>query len=427
MSKQHESDEQIVAGCVPQLRFEGFEGDWEEYTLIQVAKFRRGSFPQPYGLPEWYDDTHGTPFVQVYDVDDNFCLKPTTKNKISKLASEQSVFIAAGTLIVTIQGSIGRVAITQYDAYIDRTLLIFEKFLQPIEKRLFAYVIHKLFEIKKENAAGGTIKTITKEELSTFKIALPTLSEQQKIASCLSSLDDLITAENQKLEALKNHKKGLMQKLFPQDGQTVPELRFEGFEGDWVLKEFSKYIVLYRGSSPRPIQNYLTSDRSGVNWIKIGDTKYAENFVINQVEDRITLEGAKKSRKVNVGELILANSMSYGKTYQLGIAGYIYDGWFVLRDYEKHFDKQFLLQLLNSEYMQKQYERLSAGGIVQNISSDIVYQTILPNTSLEEQQKIAACLSSLDELITAQAGYINTLKQHKKGLMQQLFPSNSEA
>jgi len=184
--------------------------------------------------------------------------------------------------------------------------------------------------------------------------------------------------------------------------------------------------VLYRGSSPRPIQNYLSIDSSGVNWIKIGDTKSAKNFVISQVEEKITPEGAKKSRKVNVGELILANSMSYGKTYQVAIDGYIYDGWFVLRDYEKYFDKQFLLQLLNSEYMQSQYERFSAGGIVQNISSDIVYKTVLPHTLLKEQKKIADCLSSIDDRITAETQKLDTLKAHKKGLMQQLFPAEGE-
>ena len=279
-----------------------------------------------------------------------------------------------------------------------------------------------------DDVATGSLIEKRRVHFSNFlkiKIVFPSLSEQQKIAACLSSLDELITAQAQKVEALKTHKKGLMQQLFPATGETVPKLRFPEFleAGEWVLEEFSRYIVLYRGSSPRPIQNYLTSDSSGVNWIKIGDTKYSENFVINQVEERITPEGAKKSRKVNVGELILANSMSYGKTYQVAITGCIYDGWFVLRDYEKHFDKQFLLQLLNSEYMQNQYERFSAGGIVQNISSEIVYKTVLPNTSLEEQQKIAACLSSLDELITAQAQKLEALKTHKKGLMQQLFPA----
>ncbi|MBT9546449.1 MAG: restriction endonuclease subunit S [Candidatus Sericytochromatia bacterium] len=207
-----------------------------------------------------------------------------------------------------------------------------------------------------------------------------------------------------------------------------PRLRFPEFQdaGKWAINEFSKYIVLYRGSSPRPIQNYFSSDSNGVNWIKIGDTKFAKNFVISKVEEKITPEGAKKSRKVNTGELILANSMSYGKTYQVAIDGCIYDGWFVLRDYEKYFDKQFLLQLLNSDYMQSQYEKFSAGGIVQNISSEIVYKTLLPHTSQIEQQKIADCLSSLDTLISAQTQKIDTLKTHKKGLMQQIFPSEGE-
>jgi type I restriction enzyme S subunit len=202
---------------VPKLRFPEFRdaGAWIDAPLVRLAKFRRGSFPQPYGLPEWYDEVNGMPFVQVFDVGDDLRLKPKTKNKISKLGAEQSVFIAKGTLIITLQGSIGRVAITQYDAYVDRTLLIFEEFFQPTESYFFAYVIQNLFEIEKEKAPGGIIKTITKEALSDFIVKLPNLSEQQKIANFLSSIDDLITAQAQKLTALKAHKKGLMHQLFP--------------------------------------------------------------------------------------------------------------------------------------------------------------------------------------------------------------------
>ena len=189
----------------------------------------------------------------------------------------------------------------------------------------------------------------------------------------------------------------------------APKLRFPEFEGEWEEKKFSNYIVLYRGSSPRPIQEYLTKDNNGVNWIKIGDTKSITNFKINKVEEQITIEGAKKSRKVNVGELILANSMSFGNVYELEIEGYIYDGWFVLREYEEHFNKSFLLQLLNSEYVQSQYKRLAAGGIVQNISSEIVYEIILPYLSLTEQQKIADCLSALDEEIAAEEEALEAL------------------
>lgn len=202
---------------VPKLRFPEFweAGEWEETTLVQLAKFRRGSFPQPYGLPEWYDDANGMPFIQVFDVGDDLRLKPKTKSKLSKLASEQSVFIPKGTVIITIQGSIGRVAITQYDAYIDRTLLLFEEFFKPIEKTFFAYVLQLLFEIEKQDAPGGIIKTITKEVLSQFNIKIPQIGEQEKIAGCFLSIDKLITEQSKKLDALKEHKKGLMQQLFP--------------------------------------------------------------------------------------------------------------------------------------------------------------------------------------------------------------------
>ena len=131
---------------IPELRFPEFvkDGEWEIKTLNEIAKFRRGSFPQPYGLPEWYD-VNGFPFIQVFDVDDNFKLKTNTKSKISKDDAEQSVFIKKGTVIVTIQGSIGRVAITQYDAYIDRTLLLFEEYFKEINQVYFSYVLFKLF------------------------------------------------------------------------------------------------------------------------------------------------------------------------------------------------------------------------------------------------------------------------------------------
>ena len=128
---------------------------------------------------------------------------------------KKSVFIPKGTLIITIQGSIGRVAITQYDAYIDRTLLLFEEFYQEVDITFFAYTIFLLFEIEKQKAPGGIIKTITKEVLSSFVVKLPSIEEQQKIASCLTSLDELISAQTEKIESLQLHKKGLLQGLFP--------------------------------------------------------------------------------------------------------------------------------------------------------------------------------------------------------------------
>ena len=202
--------QQLLTG---KKRLPGFEGEWKEVSLIELADFRRGSFPQPYGLPEWYDNENGEPFIQVYDVGDNFNLKPTTKSKISELAQVQSVFIKKGTLIVTLQGSIGKVAITNYDAYIDRTLLLFSSFKMKVDIYFIMYQIHNLFNIEKEKAPGGIIKTITKEVLSNFKIKLPSFEEQTAIAEILATADRELQLQKEKLAQLQQQKKGLMQVL----------------------------------------------------------------------------------------------------------------------------------------------------------------------------------------------------------------------
>ncbi|MBB1304163.1 restriction endonuclease subunit S [Pseudoalteromonas sp. SR43-5] len=190
-----------------------FEGEWEEITLEKLAKYRRGSFPQPYGNPEWVDEVNGYPFIQVYDIDKNMKLKSDTKIKISDAAIGKSVFIPKETVIVSLQGSIGRVAITQYDAYVDRTVLLFQEFIVPMDKVFFAFIMQELFEIEKTKAPGGTIKTITKEVLSNFKVHIPSITEQQKIASVLINADKEIELLQQQLIDLKQEKKALMQQL----------------------------------------------------------------------------------------------------------------------------------------------------------------------------------------------------------------------
>lgn len=276
---------------------------------------------------------------------------------------------------------------------------------------------------------GSIIKHIYASDIEALPLLFPlNKDEQQKIADCLTSLDEVIIGHEDRLVTLQDHKKGLMQNLFPQEGKTKPKFRFPEFknEKDWDIVQFNKYITLYRGSSPRPIANYLTKDEDGVNWIKIGDTSKVNSFLLKEIEERITIEGARSSRPVYKGEIILANSMSYGKAYELAVDGCIYDGWFVLRNFEEKFNKQYLLQLLNSDYMQNQYAKLAAGGIVKNISSEIVNNTNLLRPKILEQQKIADCLTSLDELIEEENSLIKQLKQHKLGLMQGLFPKIEE-
>lgn len=198
----------------PILRFEGFNDDWEGRKLENSADYIRGSFPQPYGNKEWYGGTNAKPFVQVVDVNTNMRLNKKTKEQISVLAQSKSRFVPSGTIVVTLQGSIGRVAITQYDSYVDRTLLIFTKYKVPVDKYFWAYSIQNIFRIEKQKAPGGTIKTITKRALSSFEVSLPVQEEQKKIGTLLKNIDDIITSQQEEVSKLKKIKKSLLQQMF---------------------------------------------------------------------------------------------------------------------------------------------------------------------------------------------------------------------
>ncbi|WP_283447016.1 restriction endonuclease subunit S [Helicobacter pylori] len=189
-------------------RLKGFNQAWQKVRL-GTYKYRRGSFPQPYGNPQWYSD-NGMPFVQVYDVGENFKLTQKTKQKISKIAQPMSVFVPKNSVIITLQGTIGRVALTQYDCYCDRTILIFDNnTLNDVNKYFFVLSLFTKFEEEKRKADGSIIKTITKQTLKDFEILLPPLDEQIAIANILSDLDSEIISLKNKKRQFENIKKAL--------------------------------------------------------------------------------------------------------------------------------------------------------------------------------------------------------------------------
>lgn len=159
-------------------------------------------------------------------------------------------------------------------------------------------------------------------------------------------------------------------------------------------KTLGKTSSIIRGASPRPIKKFITSDDKGVNWIKIGDVKPGEKY-ITTVKEKITLEGAMKSRFVNIGDFILSNSMSFGRPYILKVDGCIHDGWLAISQYEDFYDRDFLYYLLCSSKVQAEFKKkVSFGGAVQNLNSDIVKSVALPVPPLEVQREIVRTLDN---------------------------------
>lgn len=197
-------------------------------------------------------------------------------------------------------------------------------------------------------------------------------------------------------------------------------MRLSGFVDLYQQVKLGDKFKLYRGSSPRPIINYISNNNSDPYWIKIGDMP-ENGYIVNSIKEHISIEGAKKSRRVYKGDMILSNSMSFGKPYILNVDGFIHDGWFVIRNYERSFDRDYLRYLLASPTVQKRYSQIAAGGVVLNISSDLVNSVIVKIPSLDEQKKISSFLSVLDERIEIQNKIIEKLQSQMKAIYHNIF------
>lgn len=265
-------------------------------------------------------------------------------------------------------------------------------------------------------ATGQAQPGLSVDVLENVSLAVPPLElEQQKIAECLSSVDELLAAQARKVDALRTYKKGLMQQLFPRAGETQPRLRFPEFQnaGEWAkmtlgqaatfyngraykqeeLLEFGKYPVLRVG-------NFFTSNTWYYSDLELDETKYCEK-----------------------GDLLYAWSASFGPRIWRGEKSiYHYHIWKVIE--QRGIDKQFLFITLENETENMKAKTTNGLGIMHITKGAIEsWESTFP--TIAEQRKIAGCLTSLDNTITAEIEKLDALKTHKGGLMQQLFPSPS--
>ncbi|EHJ7890518.1 restriction endonuclease subunit S [Escherichia coli] len=401
---------------VPKLRFKEVSiNKWETFSLGEIANFRRGSFPQPYGLPEWFDD-NGYPFVQVFDVSDNMRLKDRTKSKISQLAANQSIFAPKGTLIMTIQGSIGRLALMQYDAYVDRTLLIFQSYKKNINIDFLKYSLFLLFDIEKKKADGGVIRTITKQTLTDFRISIPSNEEQTKIADFLSSIDEKITLLNKQYDLLCRYKKGMMQKIFSQD------LRFKNDSGyeypEWEEVELKKIASKVNTKNrDNSVSTVLTNSATqGI----VSQESYFEREIVT--ESNLT-----GYYVVRIGDFVynprISSTAPVGPIKMNELTQGVMSPLYTVFRFEKgllKFYQYFFESSVWHDYM-KSVANSGARHDRMNISGADFFGLPVPQPLEEEQTKIARFLSAIDDKITIKKAELDKLKTWKQGLLQQMF------
>lgn len=170
-----------------------------------------------------------------------------------------------------------------------------------------------------------------------------------------------------------------------------------GDEKRYPSKSIAEVANICRGASPRPISDYLTEDVNGVNWIKIGDISIDDIYVTHTAE-KITKEGAKKSRYVTPGDFILSNSMSFGRPYILGIEGCVHDGWLIISDYQESLNTLFFYYELRANQVQSQFNALANGTTVENLNTDLVKGVNIIVPSIELQNEFADYAQFCDKL-----------------------------
>ena len=254
--------------------------------------------------------------------------------------------------------------------------------------------------IAAEGARNHGLLNISPNDFFETELIIPkSFFEQQAIGAYFKNLDRLITLHQRKLEKLHNIKKSMLEKIFPKNGSNFPEIRFKGFTDAWEQRRFSELVLIERGGSPRPIDEFITDSPDGLNWVKIGDAPEQGNYITKTAE-KIKPDGLSKTRQVQPGDLILSNSMSFGKPYIMAINGCIHDGWLLIRDTENRFDLKFLCHMLGTTQMLEQYKSLAAGSTVNNLNKELVGNTIVNIPNKAEQMVIGGYFEFLDRLIT---------------------------
>jgi type I restriction enzyme S subunit len=277
-------------------------------------------------------------------------------------------------------------------------------------------------QIQKE-AQGAKVLGISAKRMQNLCLPLPTqLAEQEKIAECLSSVDELMAAQARNVDALKIHKKGLMQQLFPREGETQPRLRFPEFQkvGEWQPTSLGNVTRLRNGYAFKSAEY-------------VADGPYQIITIANVQQGNLSLESTKrmaalppdiqKHQVLTIGDILISMTGNVGRVCLVTDEDLLLNQR-VGKLVPEKIEAVFFYHLLQRDEFRSNMQLKAAGGAQGNLSAgDITEYAFSSPTDPDEQQRIAECLSSLDALITAEIQKLEALKIHKKGLMQQLFPS----
>jgi type I restriction enzyme S subunit len=391
---------------IPEIRFPEYknEGEWTEKKISELGETINGLTGK-----NGKDFGTGKSYVTYKQVFDNSVIDFQKCGKVEINDNENQNALQKGDILFTTSSEtpneVGFASVLvdspKEDIYLNSFCFALRPFeLEKTQPEFTRYLFHSPVYRKSVSAIaqGSTRYNLSKVAFLNLKVPIPKPKEQQKIASCLTSLDEVIAAHSQKLDLLKTHKKGLMQNLFPQEGEKVPKCRFKEFvnDGDWQENELNDFCL-------------NISSGKDINAADGGFELYGSTGII----------GKTKSASYQGDYILIARVGANAGLLNRAIGNFgVTDNTLVLN----------LKKIDSTDFIQYNLEKVGLNKLVFGSGQPLITGgqlkslLLLTPKSDTEQQKIASCLSSLDALITAQAEKIEQLKLHKKGLMQGLFP-----
>ena len=389
---------------IPYIRFNKFDNEWFSKKLDLVSKVTMGQSPDSKNYTDNPDD-----YILVQgnaDMQNGRVVPRVWTTQITKLAEK-------GDLILSVRAPVGDIGTTDYPVVLGRGVAAI---------RGNDFLFYLLSRMKQTNywskfSTGSTFESINSSDIKSAEICLPGQEEQSAIGSLFRTLDDLLASYKDNLTNYQFLKATMLSKMFPKAGHTVPEIRLDGFEGEWVEKCIGELADIVRGASPRPIQDPKWFDsNSEIGWLRISDVT-SQNGRIHSLEQKISNLGQEKTRVLTAPHLLLSIAATVGKPVINYVKTGVHDGFLIFMN--PKFDREFMFQWL--EMFREKWNRYGQPGSQVNLNSDIVKNQKIFIPSIEEQCAIGSYFSILDNLINSHQEKISQLETLKKKLLKDMF------
>ena len=400
---------------IPKIRFSQFDNKWNSILIGNLAKIKRGASPRPIQNPKWFDENSDIGWLRISDVTEQNGRIKYLEQKISKLGQEKTRVLNTPHLLLSIAATVGKPVVNYVKTGVHDGFLIFEN---PKFDREFMFQWFDMFRPKwNKYGQPGSQVNLNSDIIRNHKMMISSLPEQSAIGSLFRTLDDLLASYKDNLANYQSLKATMLSKMFPEAGQTVPEIRLDGFEGEWEEKYIGELADIVRGASPRPIQDPKWFDtNSEIGWLRISDVT-SQNGRIYSLEQKISKLGQEKTRVLTEPHLLLSIAATVGKPVVNYVKTGVHDGFLIFMN--PKFDREFMFQWL--EMFREKWNRYGQPGSQVNLNSDIVKNQKILVPCMEEQQAIGAYFSNLDNLIVAHQEKISQLENLKKKLLQDMF------